>query len=558
MRPQDGSTAEHVRRLQSVTDAALAHLRLDELLRALLERTRQILEVDTCAILLLDEQTNELVARAALGIEEEVEQGVRIPVGGGFAGRIAAEKRPVILDDIDHGPVLNPILRERGVKSMLGVPLIVEGEVRGVFHVGSRKPRAFHEDEVELLQLVADRAALAIEHARLFEAERAARERIEHVQAVTDAALAHLEVNELLRVLLPRIRAILGSDTCAVLLLDEETDELVVRAALGIEEEVGVRVPLGAGFAGRVAAEGRPMVIDVDEYPVHNPILRQKRLKSMIGVPLLVRGFALGVLHVGALVPRTFTRDEVELLELVAARVAIAIERARLHEELIQLDQLKLNFVAIASHELRTPATAVYGVLKTLSERGRELTDELREELLRVGVEQGERLRRLLEELLDLSRLDARAIVVEPRPVVLKAVLADVVRGALPDTDAVELDIPDDLAAVVDPLVVERVVSNLVANASRYGEPPIRIEAQQRDRHLRVSVEDSGPGIPKELEGRIFDRFARGGGETGHGLGLAIARAYAQAHGGDLVYDPRSAGARFELLIPQERNGLSS
>jgi K+-sensing histidine kinase KdpD len=553
----EGSTSERVRRLQSVTDAALAHLRLDELLAALLDRTRQILEVDTCAILLLDEETNELVSRAALGIEEEVEQGVRVPVGGGFAGRIAAEKRPVVLDDVDHAHVLNPILREKGIKSMLGVPLVVEGEVRGVLHVGSLHVRDFQKDEVELLQLVADRAALAIEHARLFEAERAARERIEHVQAVTDAALAHLEVSELLNVLLPRIRDILRTDTCAVLLLDGETNELVARAALGIEEEVGVRIPIGAGFAGRVADEGRPMVIDVDEYPVYNPILREKRLKSMVGVPLLVRGESLGVLHVGTLTPRIFTDDEVELLQLVAERVAIAIERAQLHEELIQLDQLKLNFVAIASHELRTPATSVYGVLKTLSERGEALNEELREELLRVGVEQGERLRSLLEELLDLSRLDARAITVEPRPVVLKSALSDVVHGALASSDAVELDIPDDLAAVVDPVVLERVISNLVANAVRYGAPPIRIVAQQRDRHLRVAVEDAGPGVPKDLEGRIFDRFARGGGESGHGLGLAIARAYAQAHGGDLIYDARPSGARFELLIPQERNGLS-
>ena len=549
----EASTSGHVRRLQSVTDAALAHLRLDELLEALLERTRQILEVDTCAILLLDEETNELVARAALGIEEEVEQGVRIPVGGGFAGRIAAEKRPVILDDVDHAHVLNPILREKGIKSMLGVPLVVEGEVRGVLHVGSLVPRGFQEDEVELLQLVADRAALAIEHSRLFEAEHAARERIEHVQAVTDAALAHLEVNELLRVLLPRIRDILRADTCAVLLLDPETNELVARAALGIEEEVGVRIPLGAGFAGRVAVEARPMVIDVDEYPVFNPILRQKHLKSMVGVPLLVRGASLGVLHVGTLSARQFTRDQVELLQLVAERVAIAIERAQLHEELIQLDQLRLNFVAIASHELRTPATAVYGVLKTLADRGPHLTEDLRQELLNVGVEQGERLRRLLEELLDLSRLDGRAVAIEPRPVVLRAALADVVHGALSASDSVELDVPDDLAAVVDPLVLERVVSNLVANAVRYGSPPIRIVARQRDRHLRVAVEDAGPGVPEELEGRIFDRFARGGGgDTGHGLGLAIARAYAQAHGGDLVYDHRPTGARFELLIPQE------
>lgn len=552
-----GSSAEHVRRLQSVTDAALAHLQLDDLLRALLERTRLILEVDTCAILLLDEETDELVARAALGIEEEVEQGVRIPVGGGFAGRIAAEKRPVVLDDVDHAHVLNPILRAKGIKSMFGVPLIVEGEVSGVLHVGSLVPRDFRNDEIELLQLVADRAALAIQHARAFEAERFARQRIENVQAVTDAALAHLEVEELLRVLLPRIRSILRADTCAVLLLDEESNELVARAALGIEEEVGVRIPVGAGFAGKVAAEGEPMVIDVDEYEVYNPILRQKHLKSMLGVPLIVRGISLGVLHVGTLEPREFTRDDVELLQLVGERVAIAIERARLHEELVQLDQLKLNFVAIASHELRTPATSVYGVLKTLAERGDELTPELREELLQAGVEQGERLRRLLEELLDLSRLDARAIGVEPRPVVLKAVLADVVDGVLPSSGAVELDIPDDLAAVVDPLVLDRVISNLLANAARYGLPPIRIEAQQRDRHLRVTVEDSGPGIPEELEGRIFDRFARGKGETGHGLGLAIARAYAQAHGGDLVYDPRARGARFELLIPQERNGIS-
>jgi signal transduction histidine kinase len=549
----EASSTEYVRRLQSVTDAALAHLRLEELLAALLERTRQILEVDTCAILLLDDETNELVARAALGIEEEVEQGVRVPVGGGFAGRIAAEKRPVILDDVDHAHVLNPILREKGIKSMLGVPLVVEGEVRGVFHVGSLVPRAFSEDEVELLQLVADRAALAIEHARLFEAERAARERIEHVQAVTDAALAHLEVNELLRVLLPRIRDILRTDTCAVLLLDAETNELVARAALGIEEEVGVRIPLGAGFAGRVALEARPLVIDVDEYPVFNPILRQKHLRSMVGLPLLVRGVSIGVLHVGTLTPRQFTRDEVELLQLVTERVAIAIERAQLHEELIQLDQLKLNFVAIASHELRTPATSVYGVLKTLADRGPDLNEDLREELLRVGVEQGERLRRLLEELLDLSRLDARAIDVEPRPVVLKAALADVVQGALSASEAVELDIPDDLAAVVDPLVLERVISNLVANAVRYGAPPIRIVARQRDRHLRVAVEDAGPGVPEELEGTVFDRFARGGSDSGHGLGLAIARAYAQAHGGDLFYDHRPSGARFELLIPQER-----
>ena len=106
------ASADRLQRLQAVTDAALAHLEVEELLRVLLPRIRDILGADTCAVLLVDEESDELVARAAVGIEEEVEAGVRIPVGGGFAGRVAATKRPVVLDDIDAAEVLNPILRE--------------------------------------------------------------------------------------------------------------------------------------------------------------------------------------------------------------------------------------------------------------------------------------------------------------------------------------------------------------------------------------------------------------------------------------------------------------
>src|SRR5919197_940311 len=199
--------ARQLGRLQELTDAALGHLELEELLGALLERTRRLLDADTCAILLLDEESNELVARAAVGIEEEVEHGVRVPVGKGFAGRVAATQQPVVL-------------REKGIKSLLGVPLVVQGSVVGVLHVGSLETRDFAPNELELLQLAADRAATAIEHARLFEAERAARKKLEGVQAVTDIALTHLELAELLPVLLPRLRNILGTPTCAVLLLD--------------------------------------------------------------------------------------------------------------------------------------------------------------------------------------------------------------------------------------------------------------------------------------------------------------------------------------------------
>src|SRR5436305_332469 len=236
-------------------------------------------------------------------------------------------------------------------------------------------------------------------------AEQGDAERLRRLQTITDGALAHLELGALLDTLLVRTRDALRADTCAVLLLDEATNELVARAAVGIEEEVeqGVRIPIGRGFAGRIAAERRPVILDdVDHADVLNPILRQKGIKSMLGVPLITGDAVLGVLHVGSLVHRLYTADDLELLQLVAQRVALAIERSRVHEEMLLLDQLKLNFVAIASHELRTPATSVYGVLATLVERGDQLSEETREQLLQTGYEQGERLRALLEDLLDL------------------------------------------------------------------------------------------------------------------------------------------------------------
>ena len=543
---------EQLRRLQLLTDAALAHLRLDDLLAELLERTRVLLEVDTVAILLLDAARRELVARAAVGIEEEVEQGVRVPLGAGFAGRIAAEQRPLFLPDVDHAEVHNPLLRQKGIKSLLGVPLLIEGESIGVLHVGSLTPRLFGQDDVELLGLVADRASVSIERARLFEAERRARERLEKVQAVTDAALAHLDLDDLLSELLDRIRAILASDTAAILLLDAERGELVARAAVGIEEEVeqGVRIPLGAGFAGRIAAERRPLFLpDVEHADVYNPLLRQKGIESLLGVPLLARGEVLGVLHVGTLTPRHFSSEDTELLQLVAERAALAIEKARLHRDLVQVDELRANFVAFASHELRTPATSVIGVLTTLHGRGDQLREEERRQLIEVGHEQGTRLGRLLEQLLDLSRLDARAIALKPRPLVLRALLSETVSRYAIDPDAVRVDVPEDLAVVADPLAIERVVSNLLGNAERHGRPPVVVAAERRDGRVLISVEDSGTGIPEQIQPQMFERFGRGDDPRGIGLGLTIARAYARAHGGDLVYQPQAPHTRFELVL---------
>jgi sigma-B regulation protein RsbU (phosphoserine phosphatase) len=173
-RPDEHDAVESLKR---VTSAALAYLDLDDLLSELLDRTTDILDVDTAAILLLEEDRGVLAARAAKGLEEEVERGFKIPVGAGFAGRVAASRQPVVIEDLENSPieVVNPLLRANGVRSLLGVPLIVERRLVGVLHVGTLKRRGFNSDDIHLLRTVADRAALAIEHGRLTEQRRAAR-----------------------------------------------------------------------------------------------------------------------------------------------------------------------------------------------------------------------------------------------------------------------------------------------------------------------------------------------------------------------------------------------
>ena len=156
------ANAERLRDIEAVADVALSRLDEQSLLNTLLERVKKTLQADTAAVLLLDHSSRQLVAAAASGIEEEVIQGARVALGSGFAGRIAATGEPVILTEVNATTVSNPLLVERGIQSLLGVPLFAGGRVIGVLHVGSLTGRRFSRDDTDLLQLAADRAALAL------------------------------------------------------------------------------------------------------------------------------------------------------------------------------------------------------------------------------------------------------------------------------------------------------------------------------------------------------------------------------------------------------------
>ena len=271
----------------------------------------------------------------------------------------------------------------------------------------------------------------------------------------------------------------------------------------------------------------------------------------------LVSGDRCHALLCGTRSPRaTPTETDEEALATVGVVAATLLEDALAREKLQELDVLKSEYIALATHELRNPLSSIYGISVTLNERDDKLTEPERRALRSTLREQTARLRNLAEQLLDLSRLDLTAIRISPESVRLRPKIEELVRSfADARSNVVTIAVPPDLQAVVDPAALDRMLSNLVANSLRHGKPPVTISAVGEDRHLRLAVEDRGDGVPPEFVPRLFDRFARSresrGRGDGSGLGLAIAQAYARAQGGEIVYEPAVPhGARFEIVLP--------
>jgi signal transduction histidine kinase len=257
-----------------------------------------------------------------------------------------------------------------------------------------------------------------------------------------------------------------------------------------------------------------------------------------------------------------FGTDEHGALRTLAALTALAFDRARLfaHEREARLaleraDEIKTNFIALAAHELRTPAATVHGLVETIQSRRAELDRDQHRELETVLREQTARMKTLVEQLLDLSRLEAEAVAINPQPLAVRPRVEEIVSGAAGDraTD-VEIDVDPRLVAELDGDALDRILSNLIVNALRYGDVPVTVVASQNDRHFRLTVEDCGDGVPTEFVPDLFERFTRSKEShlrPGTGLGLAIARSYAQAHRGDLIYEPaHPKGSRFQLVLP--------
>jgi len=326
----------------------------------------------------------------------------------------------------------------------------------------------------------------------------------------------------------------------------------------GAEEvsEVAAAGGLPADQEGRRAVAGAPLLVRAwkSQSLALAPGGDSGDVTSAFALPLVSDDRCLG--FVSGNRRGTVSANEADALATIGVVAAALLDNALAHEEAQHLDELKSEFIALAAHELRNPLSSIYGLSITLDEHGDALAESDRLALREALREQTARMRHLIEQLLDLSRFDLKAIQVSPERLLLRPKIEELVRTIVPAREeAVEIAVPPDLEAAMDPIALDRMLSNLISNELRHGEPPVTVMAAQRDTHLRLAVEDRGQGVRREFVPRLFDRFTRStesrGRTEGSGLGLAIAQAYARAHGGDIVYEPAVPhGARFELVIP--------
>lgn len=437
---------------------------------------------------------------------------------------------------------------------------------RCIMHDVTERRRAEHE-----------RAELLAREQRIRAEAQASAENLRRLQTVTDAALARLDIHELPRELLSRVRAVLDADTATILLLDDTGEHLVILASDGLREDVEeqVRARIGRGFAGTIAATGEPKIVDdVTQVEVLSPFLRD-RIRSLLGVPLVLEDRVIGVVHVGTVRARRFTTADADLLRLVADRLALLVQQARLYQlerraraEAEEANRTKDEFLATLGHELRNPLGAISNAVAVLNQLGKPEDQGAR--LREIIARQTRHLARLVEDLLDVARISSGKITLRWQPVDLRQMaersLAALEQAGRTTQHQISLGLASALVKG-DPARLEQIVGNLLDNALKYtpagGRISLTIERDGKDAALRVK--DTGPGIAPEMLPRLFERFVQGDQsldrpQSGLGLGLTVVKRLVELHHGTISALSEGPGhgsefiVRLPLLPPSPKN----
>jgi GAF domain-containing protein/anti-sigma regulatory factor (Ser/Thr protein kinase) len=513
----------------------------------------------------------------------------RNPVAAGpgtIVGRVALTRRTLHIPDVHAEPGFSQfdLAEEAGFRAVLAVPLLREGDLVGVLSLTHNEARPFTDEQIARAETFADQAAIAIENARLFEAEQArTRELARSVQELKALAQVSQAVNSSLD-LETVLNAILGhacemSDTTggAIYVLDEAKGEFVLEAGHNMTEEhlAAVRqhpIRRGDSIVGRCAERREavqvPDIAEGEPHPLYG-ILERAGFRALLAVPLLHQDRAIGALLVRRRRPGEFAPEVVNLLQAFASQSSLAIYNARLfHEIELKSQQLavasqhKSQFLANMSHELRTPLNAILGYTELmldglyggLSAKTREVLDRVQKN--------GKHLLGLINDVLDLSKIEAGQLALSMDEYSMRDIVQTVVSATESLASAKGLPLKVAVAEGMpvghgDERRIAQVLLNLVGNAIKFTDAgEVSIAAGMGDGMFRVRVGDTGPGISEAEQERIFDEFHQVDSSNtkkkgGTGLGLAIAKRIIELHGGRISVESQlGKGSTFTIELP--------
>ncbi|MGD9100089.1 MAG: ATP-binding protein, partial [Anaerolineae bacterium] len=471
------------------------------------------------------------------------------------------------------------VLAQGGTCALVTIPLIQAGRWVGLVTLGWPEPHEFSEQESEVYNALVGLASPAIAGRRLMgDLERMVSKRTEQIRTASDIAgqvNAILEPDRLLHEVVNQLHERFGLSHVHAYLLDKETRELVMHAGSGevgqTMLESGYRFSLDRqGSTVARAARERELVLITDTRAeadfVPDPLLPDTR--SIVAVPLVVGDKTLGVFSIQDDLPDHFGSSVLNVLSTLAGQVATTLQNAAFVEEiqdiaaqLRQADRLKSDFLSSMSHEIRTPLNSIIGFAEVLLMGiSGDLPPGVEEDIQAI-FDNGQNLLKIINDILDLAKIESGTLTLHPEPIKVAPLLEEVKAnnaGLLVDKSVEMLiQVEDDLPTLeADPVRVHQVLNNLVSNAVKFtAEGTITLRAFRRDDWLCLEVQDSGIGISEGDLSRIFDRFEQAGDAMsrarGTGLGLSIVRQLVEMHGGKV--EARSTlgqGSTFSVHLP--------
>lgn len=501
-------------------------------------------------------------------------------------GRAAEDMRthqiPDVLEDADYGR--HDLQRLTGFRTLLSTPMILQDEVVGVLSLWRTDVAPFDDRERELLEEFAAQGAIVLRQVDLMHALESrgaelARKvaQLEALREVGEAVGSSLDLDEVLDQIVSNAVRLTGTDGGSIMEYDESGDSFRVRAAYGSSRDLlerlrAITIHRESTLVGRTALAHRPLEVpDLAQVELdpHLDILFQDGWRSVLAVPMLRGDKIVGVLVIRRRSTGTFPLDVTELLQTFASQSALAIVNARLFrqlqtktKELEIASRHKSEFLASMSHELRTPLNAVIGFSEVLLDRMFGEINERQDEYLRDIWNSGRHLLELLNEILDLSKVEAGQMVLEPSTFsvssALDYTLTMVRERATLHAITVTVQVADDVGMVeADELRFNQVVLNLLSNAVKFTPDggSVCIRAYREGTELMVTVTDTGIGVPPEDQERIFESFQQGRRgapkEEGTGLGLTLSRRIVQLFGGRMWLESTpGTGSTFGFSIP--------